>query len=304
MSKYSIETKLNSYYSQKRFDSQKDYEERLHEAMQNKEFKDLFITHRQLSLKKLSGDTKAIEKDTIVSSKLLDLIQKEKYDLNKYCACAKCKDTGLVDGKPCECRINLRKSLLKQESNLPKFATATFEDNKFAKINAKQAKKMNGVYADCKRWAENLDKAQKRVVFLMGSVGVGKTTLAFSVANKAIDNGNAVYYTTAYDLSTMLIDNQFNRLQNPEKYENMLDSDLLIIDDLGSEPQNVLAIENLFAILDSRINKNAKTMICTNLTLEQFSKRYGERSLSRLTSIAFAYVPSFISGDDLRKIKC
>lgn len=299
-----IDLALNSIYSTRRFEAQQDYEKRLADALKNAEFNNLYLEHRKLSLEKLKNNKDAINKDKEVSSKLLKLIQDNNIDLNIYYACPKCKDTGMVNGKPCECKIKLLKKLLRDEANLPKFATSTFETNKFDSISSKQSKKMSAVYADCKRWADNLDSARKRIVFLMGNVGVGKTTLAFSVANTVLDKGQSVYYTTAFDLATMLVDRQFNRLVDLDKYDNMLSSELLIIDDLGSEPQNVIAIENLFAILDSRINSNRKTMILTNLTLEQFAKRYGERSLSRLTSVEFSYVPSYIAGDDLRKIKC
>ena len=305
MSKASVNNQLNAEYKQIRFEAEQNLEDRLQAALQIPQFKALYVERKAIALELSKKNTQELKDEyQKVSKKLLDTINKENIDLNIYFKCKDCKDTGYINGKPCHCRISKSKRLLKAESNLPKFATATFEDSKFATLKVAQAKKMESIYKDCKRWAENIDNASKRIIFLMGSVGTGKTTLSFCIANKLLDNGHSVYFATAFDLASLIIDKQFNRLQNIDNYYNMLDADLLIIDDLGTEPQNTLMQEGLFAILDSRINENKKTVICTNLTEAQFAKRYGERSTSRLTSASFAYKPSFIDGDDLRKIKC
>ena len=305
MSKASVNEKLNAEYKQIRFEAEQNLEDRLQAALQIPQFKALYVERKAIALELSKKNTQEL-KDQYqkVSKELLDLINNNKIDLNIYFKCKDCKDTGYINGKPCHCRLAMSKRLLKAESNLPKFATATFEDSKFSTLKVAQAKKMESIYKDCKRWADNIDNASKRTIFLMGSVGTGKTTLSFCIANELLNNGHSVYFATAFDLATLIIDKQFNRLQNIDNYYNMLDADLLIIDDLGTEPQNTLMQEGLFAIIDSRINENKKTVICTNLTEAQFAKRYGERSTSRLTSASFAYKPSFIDGDDIRKIKC
>ena len=305
MSKLSVDKQLNSIYSQLRFEAEQNLEDRLQAALQIPDFKALYIERKALALKMNTNNSVELKNEyQKISRDLLDLIESKKIDLNIYYTCPKCKDTGYINGKACECRLKMSKRMLRAESNLPNFATATFEDSQFNKLDVKQSKKMLSIYKDCKRWVDTIDTASKRIIFLMGSVGAGKTTLSFAIANALLDAGHSVFYATAFDLSTLIIDKQFNRLQNIDNYYNMLDADLLVIDDLGTEPQNTLMQEGLFAILDSRINENKKTVICTNLTEEQFAKRYGERSTSRLTSASFAYKPSYIDGNDLRKIKC
>ena len=305
MSKYTIDKELNSLYAQRRFEAEQNLDDRLQAALQIHEFKSLYVERKALSLEIAKNSTPALQQEFVkISKQILDVINKNNIDLNIYYACPKCKDTGYVDGKACDCRLKMSRRLLRAESNLPSFATATFENTSYNKLSVKQKEPMTKIYSFCKKWAENIDIAKKRVVPLMGSVGIGKTTVAFCVANKLLDLGHSVYYATAFDLSTLIIDKQFNRLQNVDDYYNMLDADLLIIDDLGTEPQNTLMQEGLFAILDSRINENKKTMVCTNLTQEQFSKRYGARSESRLTCTEYAVPTPYIDGSDLRKIKC
>ena len=305
MSKSEILRRINSIYTTRRAQSEYDFDRRLNAAFKDKKFEELYVAQKKASLAKLNDKNDTTIKAFQAASKALyDYIIENNIDLKNYYECNDCKDTGSVGGKMCHCKQSLLYSMLKAEANLPSFATNTFENTSFDNISCKQAKKMASISHDTQKWASNLDGASKRVVFLYGGVGIGKTTLAFCIANEALKNFNSVYYSSAYDFTRMLIDKQFNRLDNDAPYYDMLEADLLIIDDLGSESSNTLAIEQLFAILDSRINNNKKTMILSNLTLEQFSKRYGERSLSRLTSKAFSYAPQYIAGDDIRKIKC
>lgn len=305
MTKQEILQYINSRYKMQQTRNENDLESRFDEAKKDPTFKALFEAQRNASLNKIKNPSKETTKAYVeASQELLKYIESNKIDLEIHYKCKDCKDTGFVNGKYCHCKKAMLSSLLKANSNLPKFASATFETINFNNINAKQSTYMAGVCDAAKKWSSNLDNATKASFFISGEVGIGKTTIAFCTANEAIKNGYSVYYTTAYDFTTMLIDKQFNRLSNPEKYTDMLNADLLIIDDLGSEHSNQLAIEQLFAIIDSRINDNKKIMICTNVKEKAFIMSYGERSFSRLTSKSLSIAPSYIVGDDLRKLKC
>ncbi len=306
MTKQQILQYINAQYKAQQARDDHDFESRLEVALKDSQFKDLFEKQRTASLNKIKNNNKeTLGEYKKASQKLLKYIEENNIDLEKHYKCPICKDTGFVDGKYCDCKKKLLISLLKKESNLPTFGTATFNTTDFSKLDVPQSKKMDGIAKDCNKWAKALDNALKRIVLLYGGVGVGKSTIAFCTANEAIENGYSVFYTTAYDFTTMILDKQFNRLLDEEKYIDMLNADLLIIDDLGSEHSNSLVVEQLFAIIDNRINENKKTMICSNLSMEQFHERYGERSTSRLTSSSFAYAPkNYISGKDLRKLKC
>ena len=168
MSKYSINNEINAIYAQRRFEAEQDLDNRIQDALQIQDFKSLYTERKALGLELTKKDTKELKDEyRKISQELLDVIDKYKIDLNIYYKCPKCKDTGYINGKACACRQFLSKRLLKAESNLPKFATATFEDSKFSTLEVKQAKKMEGIYKDCKRWAENIDNASKRIIYLI-----------------------------------------------------------------------------------------------------------------------------------------
>ena len=86
-----------------------------------------------------------------------------------------------------------------------------------------------------------------------------------------------------------------------EGSSDLLDTQVLMIDDLGSEPlmQNV-TVEQLFNLLNERQNKGLSTVVSTNLNLVEFRDRYTERIASRLTDARYCMVLSLL-GKDIRK---
>ena len=72
----------------------------------------------------------------------------------------------------------------------------------------------------------------------------------------------------------------------------------MIIDDLGAERTNDLKITELFTIINSRLlNPRLKTIISSNLTIEELFKTYTTRIGSRLAG-NYRFLRFF--GDDLR----
>lgn len=76
---------------------------------------------------------------------------------------------------------------------------------------------------------------------------------------------------------------------------------MLVIDDLGTESLNNIKFTELFSLLNARLlnqnNKVTKTIISTNLNLNELSARYGERIISRFIG---NYNICYFFGDDIR----
>ena len=62
----------------------------------------------------------------------------------------------------------------------------------------------------------------------------------------------------------------------------ILDCDLLIIDDLGTELNNSFTSSQLFYCINERMNMNRSTIISTNLSLTQLRDSYTDRVTSRI----------------------
>ena len=77
----------------------------------------------------------------------------------------------------------------------------------------------------------------------------------------------------------------------------ILECDLLIIDDLGTELTNSFVASRLFRCVNERILGSRTTVISTNLSLEEFRETYSERVFSRIAS---HYSIVKLVGDDIR----
>lgn len=110
-------------------------------------------------------------------------------------------------------------------------------------------------------------------------------------------------YQTAPVLLEAVIDYKMNKQKNLANnfYQSILDCDLLIIDDLGTESLNSMKLSELFTILNTRIlnlnSKITKTIISTNLNINDIFKNYEERIGSRIAGYYDIY---YFFGEDLR----
>lgn len=227
--------------------------------------------------------------------------------------CMLCEDTGFVfengKNKYCSCftqevinetykQINLEKIY---EENFESFDLCYYSDvvdekkygvNKSPKMNVEQIKKIASTFAD-----NILSKDQKNLLFI-GNTGLGKTFLSNCIAKKVLENGNSVIYQTAPIFIDKILKLSFSFDEKDKiQYEKIYDVDLLIIDDLGTETMTNNKYTELFKIINTRITKNKKILISTNLTLNQLFERYDERLISRL--IGEFNICKFI-GEDIR----
>jgi DNA replication protein DnaC len=161
---------------------------------------------------------------------------------------------------------------------------------------------MEKVYSEAREYVKTFATSYRNMLFL-GSVGGGKTFLANCIAKALLDKGYSVIYFSAFRLFELIADNTF-RHNDPEErggfFSNIYDSDLLIIDDLGTELTNQFVSAQLFACINERHLNRKPTVISTNLSLEDLQKRYSDRVFSRITS---GYICCKLTGKDIRLLK-
>ncbi len=191
--------------------------------------------------------------------------------------CKLCNDTGVAGGKICSCLLN---ELNKKISAL---CSSTTNFNSFAnckpEIMNEQDKKTSEKLQD---WCAKYPNITKLNFCLFGGPGRGKTFMLECVANEMLARQKVVCFKTAFEL------NELARLYHIGKsfeFSDCLKADILIIDDLGTEPilKNVTK-EYLYNLINSRQINNLPTFISTNLSPEQILERYDERIYSRLAN--------------------
>ena len=236
--------------------------------------------------------------------------------------CNICNDTGYVlknnyKTELCNClkqkllNISYNKSNM---SNLDKENFNTFNENLFSdevdiskyKLNISPRRNIINIKEKCIEFVENFSNLEQKNLLFTGNTGLGKTFMTNCIANELLKKGKTVLYQTAPVLLDTIIDNKLNKQRDEEFYKNVLEVDLLIIDDLGTECMNSMKLSELFTIINTRLlnlnSKSTKTIISTNLNLNNIFSNYEERIGSRIAGFYDIY---YFFGDDLRfkKIK-
>ena len=107
-------------------------------------------------------------------------------------------------------------------------------------------------------------------------------------------------YFSAFDLFELLADSKFSR-DKTEGQEFVFDSDLLIIDDLGTEMTTQFTVSVLYQLLNTRLMEKKPVILSTNLTPGELASRYSPQIASRILG---TYRLCQFCGDDIRfKIK-
>ena len=131
----------------------------------------------------------------------------------------------------------------------------------------------------------------------------GKTFMSNCIAAELLKKGKTVLYQTAPVLLESVIDFKLNKNKNSGDniLKSVLETDLLIIDDLGTETLNSMKLSELFTIINTRIlnlnNRITKTIISTNLGIKDIFANYQDRIGSRIAGFYDIY---YFFGEDLR----
>lgn len=253
-----------------------------------------------------NSEEKIITKQNL-EKKISDLkMEKEKilkslnFSLEPNYSCCKCKDTGYIETSNGSIMCNCMKQKLLNEaynnSNMYNLKNETFDkldlslfsetpNPNLYKSNLSPKENINKIISISKDFINNFESDEQKNLLFTGTTGVGKTFLSSCIANEVLKRGYTVLYQTAPILLDSIFEYKYSSKSAESKalYDNYFNANLLIIDDLGTENLTAAKFAELFTILNSRlITSNTKTIISTNLSLEDLSKNYDSRILSRL----------------------
>jgi DNA replication protein DnaC len=112
------------------------------------------------------------------------------------------------------------------------------------------------------------------------------------------DNGYSVMYESAGHLFANLERAKFSGDEQARKEsDRYFACDLLIVDDLGTEMPGQFTTAALYGLINDRLLAGKPTIISTNLTIEEFERRYNRQIASRLRG---SYVRVPFLGEDIR----
>ena len=257
----------------------------------------------------------ALEKDNLdIQVRRAELLVENGWSveyLDDIYSCPKCRDSGVYEGGVCSCLEKLyNKELTKELGTLLQHG-----DESFARfdLNYYDAAPVNGVspretmtmvLGACRKFADNFPAVSANLLF-QGGTGLGKTYLSACIARVVAAKGYSVCYDSAAAALEAFEVQKFSR--DPETSEaanarvrRMLDCDLMILDDLGTEMISSISTSALYTLLNTRLVNGKKIIISTNCSDEELQKKYTPQIYSRIKG-EFLRLP-FV-GRDIRLIR-
>lgn len=238
-------------------------------------------------------------------------------------SCKICEDRGYVSANgasvPCSCYKRLYLEHLYEVSNLlddGKTGFDYFDETWYSdEINSKKylldispRVQINSVKEQCQEFILKFTEGDTKNLYFYGLTGTGKTFMAKSIGLELLKAGFSVLYLSATSLFSIIQQYRLNidrdGVSSEQAYKNLISTNLLILDDLGTEPQSDSKYAELLTLLELRTAQNkirtAKAIIASNLNFKRLSQEYNERIASRI--VGDFHSLQFV-GDDIRIVK-
>jgi DNA replication protein DnaC len=310
MNKQQIIDSISEQFGEKRARAQAVAYSNLLKARANPEFSDAEKRARAIlfNLGKAQAygkPTKALEQELMAAKAEMALaltrLGLKKEDIEPNYECKKCNDTGKIGSKTCDCFARaLKQKMIESsgaKSNLADFSQ--FDETLIT--DPKQLDALKKIRVKFERYVDAYPNTTTHTFLFCGKTGVGKTFITECIARAMINKGYLVSFISAFGMNNNFLKYHTTFDENKQSYYDcLLEPELLVIDDLGTEPilKNI-TINYLCSLLNDRFEAKKITLITTNLDLDGIMARYGNRIFSRIVNKADSELFK-IDGDDLR----
>ena len=224
--------------------------------------------------------------------------------------CKLCQDTGVVNGRTCQCVHRVMQQLRRTEiEGLSSLSISSFDTMKLdyypsvidASTGINVRTYMGQLLSGLKEYAEDFVPTESESLMLIGNAGLGKTHAALAIAGIVLNKDYDVIYVSSPDFFNKIEASRFDSGSDAETLlQTATNADLLIIDDLGTEFVTPYFITTFYSLLNNRLGAHLPTIVTTNITEgSMLEKRYTEKISSRLS----AFVPFNFVGHDIRAQK-
>ena len=231
-------------------------------------------------------------------------------ELDDTPACPVCSDTGWHGAAMCDClralctreQIRDLSSLLNLgEQSFDRFRMDYYSTQPHPSTGISPRENMELVLDVCRNYAHKFGSFFFRNLFLSGAPGLGKTFLSACIARTVSEAGHSVVYDTAGNVFARFEEQKFARdTEAKDETRRYLNCDLLILDDLGCELTTQFVQSALYTLVNTRLAAGLHTVISSNLSMDEVSRRYSPQIASRL---AGEYHVLHFFGDDIRLLK-
>lgn len=203
---------------------------------------------------------------------------------------------------PCRCRqqqqLEKRMRTLQSIGELEVLQRLTFDSfvPQPSHLSPQEVRNLRMVYEKSRAYAQE----PHGWLLLTGTFGCGKTHLAAAIANARLNSGQSALFLLVPDLLDHLraAYNPNNETSYDDLFEQVRNTPLLILDDLGTQSSTPWAQEKLFQLLNHRYNAQLPTVITTNQNLDELEPRLRSRLMDvALVDHLHIIAPDFRSGE-------
>jgi DNA replication protein DnaC len=154
----------------------------------------------------------------------------------------------------------------------------TFEPRGRKGLGEMQSNSLEMAFNQAQHYARSLNGW----LLLRGGYGCGKTHLAASIANFAVDMGVPTLFLTVPDLLDMLrFSYDSDDITFEQRFNEIRNASLLVLDDFGTQNATGWAQEKLFQIINYRYINKLPLVVTTNLSLDEIDARVRSRLSDR-----------------------
>lgn len=204
----------------------------------------------------------------------------------------------------CACRQKeidqANKDKLFKLSNLAALKDLTFETFKPSGrvgLGKQQAESLEQAFNHAKNFSNTL----KGWLLILGRYGCGKTHLAASIANFVVGLGIPTIFLTVPDLLDWLRFSYSDSTSSSfeERFEEIRNVPLLVMDDFGTQNATPWAQEKLFQIVNYRYINQLPTVLTSNMAVQEFEGRIRSRLMDpELVSQVLITAPDYRNPKD------
>jgi len=167
----------------------------------------------------------------------------------------------------------------------------TFQPRGQTGLGEKQAASLESAFNQGQHYGRSLNGW----LLLQGGYGCGKTHLAAAIANFAVGMGVPTLFLTVPDLLDMLrFSYDSEDITFEERFNEIRNASLLVLDDFGTQNATAWAQEKLFQIINYRYINKLPLVVTTNLSLDEIDARIRSRVTDpQLVSIVRINAPDY-----------
>jgi len=179
--------------------------------------------------------------------------------------------SGLSGAEKCSCAIAARPAALRNAAGIPpNYERASLENFQIPQDNPIAKTGLGTVLLQVKNYLREFPAGDRPGLLLAGDTGTGKTHLAVAALKTLLERGHEGIFFDYQDLLNRIRSgyDAASGSSDREAYRAALDTEVLLLDDLGSHRVTDWVEDTVTAIVTHRCNQRRVLIATTNLDLE------------------------------------